>query len=406
MKFSTKISVIFILTIIMLMPFCASAEGEVFNSVKIHFDMGEIPTITESVATFELYDEAAKVLLDTKTKQISRPMRYFDIEFTVPEFSIGTKFTLRLADGGNGMEFCQKSAKEHIIETFSYPDENGVLKYQTSFYMNFSPLWNKEAVIKVAGTDKTLYYHCLADNEVYVTLDLLENLGIQCITNFEDEKPSFTLTTYKKEHLATFYLNDIYAVIGSEAINLDAPVFEMNGWPFVPLSKVAQYFACDYNLVSEDEYSRVITLSQSAYSQGYELAKYVNSKNITSKTNYLIWISKKDFAVNVFTGSNKNWKFVKSLKCAIGAPSTPTIEGSYEYYQYQKRWLYDNYYCGPIMRFRGGYAIHSTLIKYDGTPYDNRVGMKISHGCIRLRPEDINWLASITPMGTRIYITP
>ena len=58
------------------------------------------------------------------------------------------------------------------------------------------------------------------------------------------------------------------------------------------------------------------------------------------------------------------------------------------------------------MRFRGGYAIHSTLIKYDGTPYDNRVGMKISHGCIRLRPEDINWLASITPLGTRIYITP
>ena len=56
------------------------------------------------------------------------------------------------------------------------------------------------------------------------------------------------------------------------------------------------------------------------------------------------------------------------------------------------------------MRFNGGYAIHSTLLRYDGTPYDDRVGVKISHGCIRLRKDDINWMVSYIPLNTRIYI--
>ena len=134
-------------------------------------------------------------------------------------------------------------------------------------------------------------------------------------------------------------------------------------------------------------------------------AYYVNQKGLSSQTEYLIWVSKSEFKVRVFRGSKGNWNLINSLTCAIGKPSTPTCEGTYKYYQAQKMWDYGSYYVGPIMRFNGGYAIHSTLIYKNGTPKDNRVGMKLSLGCVRLQPQDINWLFSTIPLYTTIHIT-
>ena len=57
------------------------------------------------------------------------------------------------------------------------------------------------------------------------------------------------------------------------------------------------------------------------------------------------------------------------------------------------------------MRFYKGYAIHSTLLRYDGSDYDGRVGKQISHGCVRVKPENINWMVSMIPLYTKIYIT-
>ena len=120
---------------------------------------------------------------------------------------------------------------------------------------------------------------------------------------------------------------------------------------------------------------------------------------------FLVWVSKKNYAVTVFTGSKNNWKSEKSFKCSIGAPSTPTITGQYEYFSKESRWTYPTYYVGPIMRFYKGYALHSTLLRYDGTSADGRLGMKISHGCVRLAPSDIQWLVDMVPLHTKIYVT-
>ena len=51
--------------------------------------------------------------------------------------------------------------------------------------------------------------------------------------------------------------------------------------------------------------------------------------------------------------------------------------------------------------FYGGYALHSTLLRYDNTPYDNRVETMISHGCVRLHKSDIDWIAARLPIGSR-----
>lgn len=131
----------------------------------------------------------------------------------------------------------------------------------------------------------------------------------------------------------------------------------------------------------------------------------VNSNHIWSDTDYLIWVSKSNYMVSVFLREAGSWKCIKYFKCSIGAPGTPTITGQYRYYQYQTRWQYDGYYVGPIMRFYGGYAIHSTLINNNGTDRDARVGKMISHGCVRVRPENIKWLTYYVPLGTKIYVT-
>ena len=136
-----------------------------------------------------------------------------------------------------------------------------------------------------------------------------------------------------------------------------------------------------------------------------EKEEHVNSNQIWSDTDYLIWVSKANFTVNVFLRNNGRWELIKEFPCSIGAPNTPTVTGQFKYHQYQTRWQYNGYYVGPIMRFYNGYAIHSTLINNNGTDRDGRVGEMISHGCVRVRPESINWLVGYIPLGTKVYVT-
>lgn len=137
----------------------------------------------------------------------------------------------------------------------------------------------------------------------------------------------------------------------------------------------------------------------------YKAEKFVDDSNIQSETDYLIWVSKANYKVNVFLKNYNKWEYVKDIPCSIGAKNTPTVTGQFKYHQYQTRWQYDGYYVGPIMRFYRGYAIHSTLVNNNGTDRDARVGKMISHGCVRIRPNDIQWLVEYIPLGTTVYIT-
>ena len=44
-----------------------------------------------------------------------------------------------------------------------------------------------------------------------------------------------------------------------------------------------------------------------------------------------------------------------------------------------------------------GYLLH-------GTPYKESIGMAATHGCVRMRDEDIEWLYEHVPVGTKVYI--
>ena len=56
---------------------------------------------------------------------------------------------------------------------------------------------------------------------------------------------------------------------------------------------------------------------------------------------------------------------------------------------------------GELGHFRlalgDGYLLH-------GTPYTKSIGAAVTHGCVRLRDEDIEWLFDNVPVGTRVYL--
>ncbi len=159
----------------------------------------------------------------------------------------------------------------------------------------------------------------------------------------------------------------------------------------------------DQNLVISD--SVYISIIPNIEPWDVTAEKFLQAHNFDSKTDYLIWVSKKNFTVSVFLKRDYGWDCIKQIPCSIGAPATPTITGEFTYHQYQNKWFYDKYYVGPVMRFYGGYAIHSTLVKYDETDYDARLGKKISLGCVRVLPKDARWLTDYVPLGTKIYVT-
>lgn len=375
-----------------------------FNAVSVCLSSEFIPSAVEGEIIFSLYDEDKKTLLDTKSFYRTQQDCWAKLEFSVPEYEIGAGFVLCLESGADSVTFCDVTASEHFLQTYSYPDQEGNLACQTEFYMQLNPSWSRKVFFSVPGIRNKQFFHYIIDEEVYVTEDLLSVLGITCKKDFEAEKPSFSLTG-DNENVAVFYADDIYATFGGVGENLPYKAFVTDSMPFVPLFRVAEYFECDLSVVADDEYHKEINLSLAKKSDSYKNAAFVNEKGYASDTEYLIWVSKKDYTVSVFLGAQNNWKLIKTAKCAIGAPSTPTVEGVFKYHQYQTRWQYDGYYCGPIMRFYRGYALHSTLIRNNGNPYDNRVGARISHGCVRLRPDDINWLVEYIPINTTVAVT-
>lgn len=211
-----------------------------------------------------------------------------------------------------------------------------------------------------------------------------------------------------KDASAYLFGNSYYAIINYEALDMPVPCYDVDGVLYAPLSIFTDTFgvecSADYSGPDCDLYlTSFQSETEAAYAKAY--ANRINSLNLTSDTDYLIWVSKADYSVRLFRKAASGWIFVKEFPCAIGAPATPTCEGVYKFYERVTAWRYDTYYVGPVMRFNGGYALHSTLINYDGTFKNDRVGVKISHGCVRLHPEDINYLYENIPLYTTVYIS-
>lgn len=129
------------------------------------------------------------------------------------------------------------------------------------------------------------------------------------------------------------------------------------------------------------------------------------AQGYSSATGYEILVNRSNHTVSIYTGSKGNWTRIKRFACGDGKPSTPTIEGVFSVGIKEKSFGH-GYTCWYATQIRGNYLFHSVLY-YPGSMTrikDGRLGMGVSHGCVRLAIENAKWIYDNIPRSTRIVI--
>lgn len=137
---------------------------------------------------------------------------------------------------------------------------------------------------------------------------------------------------------------------------------------------------------------------------GYQLRAYNNVCSMGSSTSYAIICDKTNKRVMVFHRSNGDWNLVMDSICDIGKPSTPSPDGTYSVgiKEYSFGHGYTCYYATQIT---GNYLFHSVLYYPNSwNVMDGRLGMAISHGCVRMPTDNAYWMYKTVPGGSRIRL--
>lgn len=375
------------------------------SQVTMHVQMYQQPYTIDSVARFELYSMNGE-LLATDEQWIGGITTDLYCTFTVPEYAMGESFKLKLASGLNYLKYYDSyiyEGQDVVLQTYSYIDENGALITEDNFELGAMPYFNKSVTVKYDGVPVSLYPGAMVlDGTSMVPIrSLAEYIGMD-VTYNSDYNVEIVSLGDKKIY---FNIDTVYTTVFGTDLNAPYPTVMLNGTVYVALRTFADAIGSTLT-VTDNGTSLIVDMSSSTAVQQYYNSIPVNARGITSRTNYLVWISLSEYKLRVYSGKQYQWTPIHECTCAIGAPGSPTITGQYEYQYSMPRWDYGTYYVGPCLVFYGNYAIHSVFLYQNGTEYDGRVGMQLSHGCIRLKKYDIDWLYSTIPIGTRIYITP
>ena len=131
----------------------------------------------------------------------------------------------------------------------------------------------------------------------------------------------------------------------------------------------------------------------------------------SSATDYLIWCNLYTTTVNIFEGSQGNWKLIHSAECVIGTPETPTRVGIYSLYSRAYYWSFDdgvrldNSRCYYASLFDGGIAFHTRLYyTATGSFVNSSLSAELSHGCVRCPDEIAKFIYYQCPLGTRVVV--
>lgn len=150
------------------------------------------------------------------------------------------------------------------------------------------------------------------------------------------------------------------------------------------------------------------------YYNGYGVRKFRSDnmhkawtriRNLSSYTSYYVVVDTDACETYTFTGSAGNWKPRFLWKCSPGKPSTPTVKGFYNVTGKGYFFNTSENTCYYSTQFYGDYLFHTITFKR-GTwePDDARLGMQLSHGCVRLSVENAKWFYDNLPIATRVYI--
>ena len=386
----------------------AAVDSDVVTKVKIDFTMVLDGWPRYGTAVFNLYTEDGE-MVGSHTLDI-RTIEDFSLEYDVPPAPVGTIYYLETS----GLDSIDYYEDNYIVPGERLPiytyysaeaGEDGTRDIIAEAAMTAHMRTQDPINIYVDGVKVELSSPAIFDGSSILAplSEVSEAIGVSDCTYWPDYN-SVKANVNGNEILVNIGYS--YMTVFGTDVNLNHPVDNINSLTYIELRPYVEAWGSTLEYSDNGDYYDInLTKSPMAVEYITSLENRINESGVSSSTDYLIWVNKSTFTCTVFQGSAGNWKWLKNFTVGIGANGTETITGQYEYNQYVNMWPYANYYCGPVMIFYGGYALHSTLLKYDGTPYNNSVGVKISLGCIRCQPRYINWMASTVPMYSKVYIT-
>jgi hypothetical protein len=358
----------------------------------------------EDTLNLELYNMNDEYLASF-TEFIDEDYDTIRAHFDIPDYTLGDSFKLKLVGGMTSLKYYDTVigiGEDTVIQTYGYLDDDNNYVRGDEFALEGDTLYEKGVNIYINDNLYSLSPRArLVDGTTMVPVrQVAQALGLQV---YYDKTYDSVVCSIGTDEVI-FNVGTTYSTVLGETVYAPHEPCYIDGSIYVPVRTLAEGIGSDITVYDYGEHLDVV-LGDSTLVKEFRNSSPVNSNGINSQTDYLIWVSKSEFTTRVYLGSQYNWNLIKEFPCAIGATSTETITGQFEYIERISSWDYDSYYVGPVLRFYNGYALHSTLLYYGGGEYDGTVGAKISLGCVRLHPDDINWLDSYIPLGTRIYIT-
>ncbi|WP_069997516.1 L,D-transpeptidase [Cellulosilyticum sp. I15G10I2] len=139
-----------------------------------------------------------------------------------------------------------------------------------------------------------------------------------------------------------------------------------------------------------------------------QIEAFINSKDMSSQTAYLVWTDLYRQQTYVFKGKKNEWQLIKILLCSTGKNITPTPRGTFEltnripYFGVNK-----GYRCKNAFQIFGDYLFHSIIFDVTGTRLlegKGVLGRRASQGCIRFSEEDSLWFYNTMKANTRVWI--
>lgn len=133
-------------------------------------------------------------------------------------------------------------------------------------------------------------------------------------------------------------------------------------------------------------------------------------QNCSSNTNYCIAVDRGNTRTIIFSGSRGNWTPVQNWLAAVGAPSSATPSGNYTIWG--RGYSFDGalggtpYTCYYWTNFLDNVYLFHSIPYHQGTwnVQDDRLGVKASHGCVRLATDNAKWIYDNIPDGTFVCI--
>lgn len=353
--------------------------------------------------TMAIYTQSGQFLATSK-KAFSEDTETIVFDFSVPEVKSGDTYIVKGVSGFDSiLYYSDRYSPNKDIEfpVYTYINADGESVLSTDIAISIRPEFTKSINLYYNGKATNIEGARIVGEDAMIPVEkIAKHIGFSAYydSTYNSE------AVYLSDNYMFFNAGTRYTTVFGNDIEAQCPSMLIDNEVYVSLRTFAESIGSEITV--DDKYTYMdIYLGESQVAKEFFAQLPVNQWGISSRTNYMVWVSLGEYKVRVYEGKQYQWKPIYEATCGIGAPWSPSIVGSYEYLYRMSGWHYGTYYVGPCLVFHGNYALHSVLLRYDNTEYDGRVGMGVSHGCIRLKKADIDFIDRTIPVGTRIYCT-